>query len=111
MLSLLIAKSQLEAENARVLYTFSQKQYIGNTTLLKAIEEEIRAAQLKVQDDSVNYVRQERLWSQNIGSKAQYESRNLAYQTSKITLSNLKNRLNRTKDELHNQFSTAQKPV
>jgi len=105
---LINSKSQLEAENARLLYTFSQKQYEGNTTLLKAIEEEIRAAQLKVQDDSINYARQERLWSQNIGSKSQYESRNLAYQTSKTTLSNLKNRLNRTKDELQNQFSTAQ---
>ena len=105
---LINTKSQLDAENARLLYAFSQKQYAGNATLLKAIEQEIHAAQLKLQDDSINYARQERLWSQNIGSKAQYESRRLAYQTSQTTLTNLKNRLNRTKDELQNQFSTAQ---
>jgi len=105
---LIDSKSKLEAENAKLLYMFSQKQYDGNTTLLNTIEQEIRAAQLKVQDDSLNFARQERLWNQSIGSKAQFEAKKLAYSTSQTSLINLKIRLERTKDELQNQFSTAQ---
>ncbi len=101
-------KPQLQAENARLLYTLSRKQYEGNTTLLTSIKQEINAAELNVKNDSVNYTRQERLWNQNIGSKAQYEAKKLAYQNSQTILQNLKIKLNRTKDELQTQLNTSQ---
>ncbi|MFT5752777.1 MAG: HlyD family secretion protein [Dokdonia sp.] len=105
---LIDSKSQLEAENAKLLYKFSQKQYGGNTTLLNTIEQEISVAELKVQDDSIHYSRQERLWNKNIGSKAQFEAKKLLYITSQKNLQTLKIRLDRTKDELENHLNTAQ---
>lgn len=63
-------------------------------------EEEIKSATLKMTNDSINYCRQKNLWSQQIGSKIEYNAKKLAYQLSTNSLSLLKNKYDRTREDL-----------
>ena len=89
--------------------------YSVNNALLKTLEDEIRAARLRVQNDSVNYFRQKNLWDQNIGSQVEYDSKKLAYELSSNNLSLLLSNYSRSKNELRtkviqaeNNYKTAQ---
>ena len=106
---------QLNVENARLTLELAIDNYSGNNALLKALEDEIRAARLRVQNDSVNYFRQKNLWDQNIGSQVEYDSKKLAYELSSNNLSLLLSNFSRTKNELRtkviqaeNNYKTAQ---
>ena len=106
---------QLNVENARLTLELAIDNYSGNNALLKALDDEIRAARLRVQNDSVNYFRQKNLWDQNIGSQVEYDSKKLAYELSSNNLSLLLSNYSRTKNELRtkviqaeNNYKTAQ---
>ena len=106
---------QLNVENARLTLELAIDNYSGNNALLKALEDEIRAARLRAQNDSVNYFRQKNLWDQNIGSQVEYDSKKLAYELSSNNLSLLLSNYSRTKNELRtkviqaeNNYKTAQ---
>lgn len=106
---------QLNVENARLNLELAIDNYSGNNAVIVALEDEIRAARLKVQNDSVNYFRQKNLWDQNIGSQVEYDSRKLAYELSSSNLSLLLSNFARTKNELktkviqaENNYKTAQ---
>ncbi|MBT8261258.1 MAG: HlyD family efflux transporter periplasmic adaptor subunit [Bacteroidia bacterium] len=97
----------LSSENAKLAYELAKSNYSGNSAILKTLEEEIAAARLKLSNDSVNYCRQKNLWDQQIGSKAEYDTRKLAYDLSKNTVARLENNYSRTKEELETQFQQA----
>lgn len=99
--------TQFNSENARLSYTLAQKNYSGNTAILLSIENEMKAAQLQLYNDSINFYRQKNLWDQHIGSKAQFDAKQLAYQLSGNTLENLKTKYKRTKNELQTQLNQA----
>lgn len=99
--------STLMTKNAGLSLTLSRKQYQGNTSILKSLITDIESAQLKLENDSINYERQRRLWDVNIGSKASYESRKLAFDLSKRNLEALKKKYNLTKQELEIQVKQA----
>ena len=106
---------QLNVENARLTLELAIDNYSGNNALLKTLEDEIRAARLRVQNDSVNYFRQKNLWDQNIGSQVEYDSKKLAYELSSNNLSLLLSNYSRSKNELRtkviqaeNNYKTAQ---
>ena len=106
---------QLNVENARLNLELAVDNYSGNNAVLRTLEEEIRAARLQAQNDSVNYFRQKNLWDQNIGSQVEFDSRKLAYELSSNKLSLLLSNYSRTKNELRtkviqaeNNYKTAQ---
>lgn len=106
---------QLNVENARLNLELAIDNYSGNNAVIRALQDEIRAARLKVQNDSVNYYRQKNLWEQNIGSQVEYDSRKLAYELSANNLSLLLSNYARSKNELRtkviqaeNNYKTAQ---
>ena len=99
--------SSLSSDNAKLAYELAKSNYSGNSAILKTLEEEIAGARLKLSNDSVNYCRQKNLWDQQIGSKAEYDTRKLAYDLSKNTLVRLENNYSRTKEELETQFQQA----
>ena len=106
---------QLNVENARLALELAIDNYSGNNAIIRTLEDEIRAARLQAQNDSVNYFRQKNLWEQNIGSQVEYDSRKLAYELSSNRLALLLSNYARTKNELRtkviqaeNNYKTAQ---
>ncbi|ETN94917.1 efflux RND transporter periplasmic adaptor subunit [Zhouia amylolytica] len=98
----------LNTKNAKLAYELAKENLEGSAAILDAIEEEIQTAFLKYKNDSINYFRQKNLWEQQIGSKLEYDTKELNYQLSKNQLSLLKNKFNRTKYELNTQLLQAE---
>lgn len=90
----------LSMENARLALQQAQDNYSGNSALLNSMEKEIRAARLTFHNDSINYLRQKKLWDQKIGSRVEFENRKLAYELSTTNLQLLKNDYERTRKNL-----------
>lgn len=99
---------KLNTDNARLALQLAQENYEGRAAILGSLKDEIRAATLSLQNDSINYFRQRKLWEQHIGSKVQLENRKLAYELTQNNLRLLKSRYDRTKNELSTQLKQAQ---
>lgn len=98
---------ELNAENALLNLQLAEKNYQGSSAILTSLEDEIKSARLSLENDSINYYRQKRLWEQQIGSKSQYENRKLAYELSRNNYRLITNRYHRTKNELATQLQQA----
>ena len=91
---------KLNLESAKLALELAKENYNGKTTILKGIQDQINAANLKYKNDSLIYFRQKKLWKQNIGSKIEYDTKKLNYELSLNNLIRLKNNFQRTKNEL-----------
>jgi len=91
---------KLNTQNAKLALDLARENYKGNAAVLLGIENEIRAANLKFHNDSINYFRQKNLWDQNIGSKVDFDTKKLNFELSRNNLRLLKSRYDRTKNEL-----------
>lgn len=98
---------KLAAENAKLTYLLAQENYIGNAAIVNSVEKELENASLKYHDDSINYFRQSNLWKQQIGSKAEFEAKKLAFELSANALAIAKENYSRTKNQLRTQVSQA----
>ncbi|MDO1511579.1 efflux RND transporter periplasmic adaptor subunit [Maribacter confluentis] len=98
---------QLQTENAYLALRQSKENLEGNAAVLKEIEDEVYAARLKYLNDSLNFSRQQRLWEQGIGSKAEYDTKMLAFQLSQNQHKTLKARYARTRFELETKMVQA----
>ena len=99
---------KLNAQNAKLSLELARENYNGSAAILSGIKDEIIAANLKYKNDSVNYFRQKNLWEQNIGSKVEYDTKQLNYQLSSNNLQLLQSRYDRTKNELLTAVKQAQ---
>ncbi len=108
LFQIISSNTQLNTENAKLAYSLAHSKYIGNTSVLSSIGDEINAAQLKLNNDSINFFRQKKLWEQRIGSKSQFDSKKLAYELSSNAVTSLKTKYNRTKSELQTQLNQAE---
>ncbi|EAR01751.1 hypothetical protein FB2170_14523 [Maribacter sp. HTCC2170] len=97
----------LNRENAKINLQLAQAEYNGSATVLEGLQKEILTAKLKLHNDSINFTRQDRLWKQEIGSKAEYDLRKLNYELSFNNLKVLQNNFDRTKNELNNRVKQA----
>jgi HlyD family secretion protein len=100
--------SKLNTQNAKFALDLATENYNGSAAVLSSIKDEIDAAQLNYKNDSINYFRQKNLWKQSIGSKSQYENKKLAYELASNQLKGLKNKYNRTENELETAVKQAQ---
>ena len=98
---------KLNSENAYLTLQQSKENFQGNAAILKSIEDDIYAAELKFNNDSINFARQQRLWEQNIGSKAEFDTQKLAYELSKNQLRQQKSSYARTKNDLETALQQA----
>lgn len=98
---------ELTAQNARLQLELATTNYSGESSPLKDLAAQIRTAELTYRDDSVNFRRQEKLWSQQIGSKAAYETRELAYRRSGNQLAQLRSEYRRLENELRTKMEQA----
>ena len=99
---------KLSAANAQLNVELAQEKYRGKASLLESIAEEIKTAEQQFQLDSLNYVRQKRLWDQNIGSEVEFEQRQLQYERSQNNLASLRQKYAQTKVELENAYRQSQ---
>ncbi|MDO6596136.1 HlyD family efflux transporter periplasmic adaptor subunit [Oceanihabitans sp. 2_MG-2023] len=98
----------LNTQNAKLSLDLAKENYNGNAAILFGIKEEIEAAILKYKNDSITFFRQQNLWKQNIGSKAEFDTKQLNHQLSKNNLAVLKNKYNQTKNHLNISVKQAQ---
>lgn len=99
---------ELSRENARLQMELAASNYQGTTTPLRDLASRIETARLAYIDDSVNYRRQENLWAQQIGSRAAFENRKLAYERSQNQLDQLQTEYARLERELRTKMEQAQ---
>lgn len=98
---------KLNAENAALELQLAIEDFSGNNAVLKSLQDEIKAAELRYRNDSVNFLRQKSLWDQRIGSKVEFENRKLAYELSRNQLVLLKNSYQRSRRELATKLEQA----
>lgn len=96
----LSASANINLEQAR-------SNYYGSNNLLTNIALSINNAQQQLLLDSANYARQDRLWSQNIGSQVDYDRTKLKYETTRTHLNNLQLQYEQTKSSLENEYARA----
>jgi len=99
---------ELNSENARLNLELARENYSGSNAVLQSLKDEILATRLQLKNDSLNYFRQKALWEQQIGSKAEFESRELAFRLSRNRLEVLEGNLVRTSNELRTRYIQAQ---
>ena len=98
---------RLSTENARLQMELAQENYQGPANQLEDLQTQIRTAELTFHDDSLNFRRQQKLWSENIGSLATFENRKLAYERSRNQLQKLRSEYRRLEEELRTRMIQA----
>lgn len=73
--------TQLNVENAELTSAFSE--YSANQNKVQEAKVNLQLAAKKMQSDSLVYVRQKRLWSEQIGTRYELEQRELQFQSAK----------------------------
>ncbi|MES2778828.1 MAG: efflux RND transporter periplasmic adaptor subunit [Bacteroidota bacterium] len=73
--------SKLNKQNAEL--TAAHTDYNANQNKLNELKVTIDFARIKLQNDSLQYSRQQSLWNQQVGSQIELEQRLLAFQNSK----------------------------
>ena len=99
---------QLNVLSAKLSLNLARENYNGNAAILNGIKDEIVAATLQFQNDSLNYFRQKSLWEQKIGSKVLFDTKKLNYQLSLNNLQLLTRKYERTKNELYTAVRKAE---
>lgn len=108
----LVTKNQLlfvlesDAQNARSeaaanIYRQSEANLGADSPVLQELEAQIRAARVKLRNDSTNYERYRALRAQNIGTSLDYDRAKLAYETSQEELKARQNALKRVRNQLY----------
>ena len=101
-------KSGERIQNAQLQYEIAEEAYKGQSALLVEIENQIKNAEIKLYNDSINYARQKRLWDQNVGSRREFDQKKLAYDIARNDLSQLETMYHRKKKELSRQAQIAE---
>jgi RND family efflux transporter MFP subunit len=99
--------SDLQRENARLLYELSQENASPGSDRIREAELAVKTAHEKFQLDSSLYDRQKRLWEKKIGSRVEFEQRELAMSQSKSSWLSAKSRLEVLKSQLSNEQKRA----
>ncbi len=92
----------INAANAKLRKELSEANISSSANAITRIKQEIESAREQLQLDSLNYERQQRLASQNIGSKLELDNVRLKFETSLNRLATLKSQLGETERELTN---------
>jgi HlyD family secretion protein len=98
---------QVSIENAKLSLQLAQQNYTGEAAVLNGIRDEMASATIRYKNDSIGYKRQENLWKQKIGSKADYDSKKMNYEVSQKNLQQLKNSFEQTKNQLQTSIKQA----
>lgn len=98
---------QAQLENAQENYRFAQENVNNNAPSIRQLQIQINQVKEKLQRDSTNYARYERLIKTNAVARTDYENAGLAYQNSKTELQVLEKSLQDLKRNLQLQQENA----
>lgn len=96
-----------QLEQARILLRDAEQDLQGDNSLLATIELEIETARRSLEQDSINYARYERLWTQGVGKRVEYEQAQSQYESSADRLAALRKRYQQTQADLQNRYEQA----
>jgi HlyD family secretion protein len=99
--------SELNTENARIALELSSENNQKGSNKLQEIELNVNLALDKLLLDSALFYRQKKLWEQNIGSRLDFEQKELAYANSQINYKSSKTKLAQLKTQLQNEVKRA----
>lgn len=99
--------SELNAQNARIALDLSAENNRKGSDKLEEIELNVNLALEKLQLDSSLFFRQKKLWEQNIGTKIDFEQKQLAYKNSQINYQTAQKRFAQLKTQLQNELKRA----
>ncbi len=98
------SNQQILTDNAALSVEKARENYLGKTTLLDNISNDITLVRKQIELDSLNFERQKRLWENSIGSKSQLENLKLKFDLAKGQLDALKKRYKQTELDLKNAY-------
>ncbi len=96
--------SSLMARNAGSAYDLAVSNAADNSPMLQERTLAVQLAQEKLHNDSLLFARQKSLWEQQVGSRVEFEQRELAYRSSRSALANAKAALVDTRRQLRNNL-------
>jgi HlyD family secretion protein len=100
--------SKLNSENAKLALELSKENSSQRSNRLLEIETQVSQAKDKYILDSTLYVRQKALWSQNVGTKNEYDQRELTYNSSRNAYLSAQARYEYAKLQLQSEYKQAQ---
>ncbi|MFN8354335.1 MAG: HlyD family efflux transporter periplasmic adaptor subunit [Spirosomataceae bacterium] len=86
--------------NAQEIYRQAQSNLTDTSPVLQEIASQLESAKAKLRDDSTNYLRYQALWNQGATAKINVDKAQLAYQVSKNDVVALRQRYQRTRNQL-----------
>jgi len=101
-------KAGIENQNAQLNLELAKSKYKGSYSELENLENEIRSSQEKLSQDSLEYMRRDRLYKKSVGSKSTLESAKLAYDVSKNKHKSLLNQRKQLRNELRTNYKQSQ---
>ncbi|HEV7348425.1 efflux RND transporter periplasmic adaptor subunit [Telluribacter sp.] len=101
------ASTDARSQAAANIYRQSEANLTQSSPVLNELETQIRTTRTRVENDSINYVRQQGLYEKNATSKAELERAELAYRTSRNELAARQQALQRTRNQLYVELQNA----
>lgn len=96
---------QLNQQNALLNYELLKDTYVGEANVIEEMKLDLMSSRLKMQNDSLNYLRFKLLYDKSAVSKFEYDNASLSYEVSKNNYFSLKKRIYRKEIELKNQIN------
>lgn len=100
--------SRLNSDNAKLALELSRENSSQRSSKIKDIEMQVTQAKDKLNLDSTLYERQKKLWEQNVGTKVEFEQKELAFKNSKSNYLSAKARLELAKLQVDTEYKQAQ---
>jgi multidrug efflux pump subunit AcrA (membrane-fusion protein) len=98
---------QAQTATARMAFQMAADNYGDNSPVLQDLKYQVTSLQLKLADDSVNYIRQRNLYDAKSTSKFDFDRAKLRYETSVNDLKSAKDRLTKTRNQVKLDYENA----
>jgi multidrug efflux pump subunit AcrA (membrane-fusion protein) len=99
--------AQVGVQAAGSQYELARRNAAHNSPLLSERRAAVALARDRMHQDSLLFVRKRALWEQKIGSRLEFEQRELAYASARTAFENARAALQNTESELQNALVTA----
>jgi HlyD family secretion protein len=98
---------QAQTATARANFLIAEDNYGNNSPILQDLKSQIASLQIKLADDSINYIRQRNLLDANSTSKFDYDRAKLRYETARNDVKSATDRYNKTRNQLKLDYENA----
>jgi len=98
---------QAQTATARTTFQIAEDNYGDNSPVLQDLKHQLTSLQIKLTDDSVNFVRQRNLFDQKSTSKFDFDRAKVRYETAQNDVKSAKDRYNKTRNQLKLDYENA----